>query len=75
MDVDVSKILTALNLIESSENSQSIHWAGPDFLNIAGVNTEILHTIKGLPQVLQDSYREYLENFKHEFQDREDSYF
>ena len=31
MDVDVSKILTALNLIESPENSQVIHWCGPDF--------------------------------------------
>ena len=39
------------------------------------MNVEILHTVKNLPQILQDSYREYLENFTYEFQDREDSYF
>lgn len=75
MDVDVSKILIALNLIETSENSQVIHWYGPDFINLPGVNMEILHTIKNLPEVLHDSYKEYTENFPTEFQEREDAFF
>lgn len=51
MDVDVSKILIALNLIDTSENSQVIHWFGPDFINLPGVNWELMHTIKNLPEV------------------------
>lgn len=75
MDVDMSKILTALNLIEASENSQVIHWYGPDCLNLAGVTNDVLNTIKNLPEVLHDSYKEYLDNFPHEFEERESAFF